>query len=157
MTQIQVSNMTEPVLMLDGMRFGQFGRLVMKSISQLKKKLWTLTSQYVRRRDSDENGYSSCVTCGLTKHWKEMQAGHWVPAAQGNSTRWDLRNIHVQCYRCNVNLGGNGPEYSAFMEEAHGREAMEELRKLSNETRKITRAEYEEMIEEMTEKLSQLG
>lgn len=128
-----------------------------KSIPQLKKKLWTLTSQYVRLRAADSAGYCSCVTCGLTKRWQEMQAGHWIPAAQGNATRWDTRNIHVQCYRCNVNLGGNGPEYAVFMEETYEREVMDELRMLSCQTRKITRAEYETMIDEMAERLAKIG
>ena len=125
-------------------------------LSTLKKKAWSTLSLLTRLSASDANGYCSCVTCGMTKHYKEMQAGHWVPQAQGNAVRFDRRNVHVQCYRCNVNLGGNGPEYSAFMERTYGKEVMEELRRKSNESVKFTQADYEQMISEWESELQQL-
>lgn len=121
-----------------------------------KKKLWKLTSEYVRRKNADSNGYVSCVTCGLTKHYKEIQAGHFIPKAQGLSIYFDLRNIHPQCYRCNINLGGNGPEYYTFMLREYGTEVIDELRKLSKTTIKISKGEYEERIEAMENMLSSL-
>tara|TARA_R100000482_G_C5122027_1_gene146366 strand:- start:1151 stop:1507 length:357 start_codon:yes stop_codon:yes gene_type:complete len=85
-----------------------------------------------------------------------MQAGHFIPKAQGNATAWDLRNIHPQCYRCNINLGGNGAEYFPFMLKTYGSEVVDELRQLSNTSRKISRVQYEEMIEHLQEKLQEL-
>ena len=134
-----------------------------KKLSWYKKKLWELTSQYVRRRDHREfqagegksmaEDLSKCVTCGNIKPWKELQAGHFVARAQGNATYFDLRNINSQCYRCNINLGGNGAEYYPFMEKKHGKAVIDELRRLSNTTVKFTIPDYEEMIEEMKARL----
>ena len=117
-----------------------------KTITSLRNKLWKLTSLYVRLRGSDFDDNCSCVTCGHTRHYKEMQAGHFIAKAQGNATAWDLRNIHPQCYRCNINLGGNGAEYFPFMLKTYGSEVVDELRQLSNTSRKISRVQYEEMI-----------
>lgn len=125
-------------------------------LTPLKKKLWKLTSEYVRRRDADENGYVSCVTCGTTKHWKEMQAGHFIPQAQGNAVKWDLRNIAPQDYRCNINLGGNGAEYYPYMIERYGQEVVDELRRLSHTTVKFTVSDLQEKIVEMTAMLADL-
>lgn len=128
----------------------------MTQLSALKKKAWKAMSEYVRLSAADENGFASCVTCQKSKHWKEMQAGHFVPQAQGNAARFDPRNVHVQCYRCNMNLGGNGPEYAAFMLDKFGAEEVEEIRQLAGQTRKITRGEYLEMIEEYESKILEL-
>ncbi|MEE9118755.1 MAG: recombination protein NinG, partial [Calditrichia bacterium] len=87
-----------------------------KTLGRLKKDLWKLFSLYIRKKYADDNGYVSCVTCGLTKHYTQMQAGHFIPRAQGNATYFEETNVHPQDYRCNINLGGNGPEYYAFME-----------------------------------------
>ena len=129
-----------------------------KSIGPLKKKLWELTSEYVRRSAADDEGYCKCVTCGIRKYWKGdgMQAGHFIPKALGTAIYFDLRNIHVQCHRCNINLGSNGPEYFRFMQERYGDEVIENLRALSRTTLKLYASDYEEMIEDMKEKLNAL-
>lgn len=128
----------------------------MSNRTKLKKKLWKLISLYVRTKDADSNGYVSCVTCGITKHYKEFHAGHFIPQAQGDAVRYDIRNIHVQCYRCNINLGGNGPEYYPFMLKTYGEATINELRRLSNETVKYTESDLEDMIESMTNMLEEL-
>ena len=124
-----------------------------KSVSTLKKKLWKLTSEYVRRSAIQGDGTVSCVTCGHKGEWRRLQAGHFIPKSLGTSIYFDLRNIHPQCYRCNINLGSNGPEYFRFMQERYGDEVIEDLRALSRTTLKLYASDYEEMIEEMKEKL----
>jgi len=114
---------------------------------KLKKKLWKLISLYVRTKDADSNGYVSCVTCGITKHFKQMHAGHFIPQAQGDAVKFDLRNIHPQDYRCNINIGGNGAEYYPFMLKRYGEATILELRRLSNETIKYSESDLEDMIE----------
>jgi len=126
-----------------------------KSTKTLRKNLWKLTSEYVRRRYADCE-VAECVTCGLRKHWKELQAGHFIPQAQGNAVKYDLRNIHVQCYRCNINLGSNGPEYYPFMIKTYGQETIDELKRLSNTTIKLRASDYELMIKDIEQKLNKL-
>jgi len=125
-----------------------------KSSRKAKKdKLWELTSKYIRLRQADQNGNVNCVTCGQQMYWEKdgAQAGHFVPQAQGDAVRFDLRNIHVQCFRCNINLGGNGPEYNAFMLKTYGQETIDELRRLSNTTVKYTEADFDDMITTINE------
>ena len=85
-----------------------------------------------------------------------MQAGHFVPQAQGDAIRYLEENIHPQCYRCNINLGGNGPEYNAFMLETYGQDMIDELRRLSNTTVKLSLSDLEDLIAEFQEKLTDL-
>ena len=128
-----------------------------KSLKWYRDKAWELTSKYVRLREADEDGYNRCVTCGITKHWKELQAGHFVAQAQGNAARWDLRNIHPQCYRCNINLGGNGAEYGPYIRAQFGDEAHDEIRRLAGQTRIMRRADYEEIIDDMATRLARIA
>jgi len=122
-----------------------------KKISTVRKKAWTWFSRYIRLRDTIAKGvgeYVPCVTCGSMKHWKEQQAGHFIPQAQGNSVRFDERNVHTQCYRCNMNLGGNGPEYYPFMVGEYGEFVIDELKELSRLQKKYTVEELEGMARE---------
>lgn len=128
----------------------------MKKLTPLKTKLWKIISEYIRRKYSDELGMVSCVTCGTRKHWKELQAGHFIPSAQGNSTRWIEENIHPQCMRCNCNLGGNGEEYYPFMIKTYGQAKVDELRALSRKIVKLTSDDYERMIQKYSDKLNNL-
>ena len=97
----------------------------------------------------------NCCTCGKTYHWTKIQAGHFIPAAQGNATRWDEKNIHSQCMRCNCNLGGNGAEYYPFMVNKYGEDFVNELR--SRPMVKLSDADYLDLISEYSEKLKGLS
>src|ERR1035441_6586744 len=81
-------------------------------ISGYKKKLDKVFSEYIRRRNADKNGMTNCYTCGVMKHWKELQCGHFAPR-QYTSLRYDERNCQTQCYACNMLYNG---QPSAFAE-----------------------------------------
>ena len=100
------------------------------SLSAAKKKAWSAMSLWIRSKEAI-NGYCSCVTCGWTGEISSMQAGHWIPKAQGNAIYFEETNIHPQCYRCNINLGGNGPEYYSFMLRTYGQEELDRLKALA--------------------------
>ena len=116
-----------------------------KTISKARKNAWKQFSRWIRLRDAKDSEYVACCTCGIVKHWKQQQAGHFIPQAQGNAVRFDERSVHVQCYRCNINLGGNGPEYYPYMLERYGQEVIDDLKLKSNQTVKFTVSELEEM------------
>ena len=120
-------------------------------ISTLKRKLWALVSEYVRRKEDGE-----CFTCGRKKPWKEMQSGHCTPKSMGNAAYWDEGNIHVQCYNCNINLGGNGAEYIKRIEERFGKDEAERVRNLRHQTVKYDEVWYIERIAYYQNKLSEL-
>ena len=126
------------------------------SRSKLKKRLWKIISEYIRRKFADHAGYTTCVTCGTTKHWKELQAGHWIPQAKGDAVRYEEENIHPQCFRCNVNLSGNAGEYYKYMLSMYGLEGMDRLVEQSNQVKKFTVNDLLEIEKDYKERLSEL-
>ena len=113
------------------------------SRSKLVKKLDTVFSKYIRISSADKNGYCTCVTCGVVKHWKEIQAGHFM-SRKHYSTRWDERNVASQCVSCNMFKQGEQYKYSLFL----GKDEAEVLYLKSKETVKFTNYELEEMIKD---------
>lgn len=74
----------------------------------MKKKLWELCRIIIR------NIYgNTCYTCGKTElQGSNLHTGHFIPSSIcGANLRFDLRNLRPQCYRCNINLGGNGTAF----------------------------------------------
>src|ERR1019366_1044163 len=116
------------------------------TIKALKNKLDKLFSDYIRQRGADENGTNNCVTCGALKHWKELQCGHWH-SRRHLATRFDPMNSQVQCGRCNVLLRGNYTAYARFMYANYSAQQLDELEALSRTTIKMTRSDYEALIE----------
>ena len=78
------------------------------------KKLDKVFSEYIRRRDADDNGYVKCCTCPTVSHWKEMDCGHYYRRSF-MSIRWDEMNAHDQCKNCNRLGDGENFKYQLFM------------------------------------------
>ena len=96
--------------------------------SELKKwraKTWKLMSEYVRRKDADFAGYTTCYTCKKKLHWKEAHAGHY----QHNVCDLDERNLKPQCPACNTYHGGRLDSYTMNLIADYGLEWVETLRK----------------------------
>lgn len=125
-----------------------------KTSAQLKKELWKLFSEYVRRKDADENGIATCFTCGRKNPWKMMHAGHYVRASAGLSTYFDEQNIHVQCYACNIWRDGNSDEYALRLHEKYGENILNELNQRKH--RIVKDFPFTQKIEEYKAKLALL-
>lgn len=125
--------------------------------SSLKKKLWKLFSEYIRRKGADDDGTASCVSCGTTAHWKNLQAGHYVSRSAGLSLYFDEINVSPQCVSCNIFKGGNLPLYALYLRRTYGDGILEALDAKRREFRKISTSEYLEMIERYKSKLEALG
>ena len=119
---------------------------------KLKTKCWNLFSKYIRLRDANKKGICKCCTCGIKKPWKEMQAGHFV-SGRSNSILFDDRGVHAQCKSCNLFNHGKPLEYFLFMEKTQGRHVIDELMWLKTQPRKISDEKYEQMIEDLQDKL----
>ena len=85
----------------------------------------------------------------------DAQAGHFVKR-QHRATRWDSRNVNVQCVRCNQWLGGNEGEHGAYIIRKHGLAVRDELLGLKKQVRKFNRADLEELIQTYKQKLNEL-
>ncbi len=97
-----------------------------------------------------------CVTCGEIKHWKAMQAWHYIPAGSSNYLRYVESNIHPQDYACNVWRHGNLIEYRIFMVNTYGEKYVDMLTEQRNELLKYTPEYLLWKIEEYQEKLKKL-
>ena len=67
--------------------------------------------RYIRLRDTNEEGYGKCYTCDVPLEFKKTQAGHFINRSL-KATRWDERNVKVQCARCNNWMEGRQFEFS---------------------------------------------
>lgn len=102
----------------------------LKSVSQLKKILWKLVSNFIRERDK-----FTCISCGRTGSGGQIHAGHFLPSGNcGALLRYHPKNIHAQCYFCNINLGGNGAIYYTKMVEKYGQDYVNRLIEIKNQT-----------------------
>jgi hypothetical protein len=117
-----------------------------KNIKTLKKKLWKIFSEYVRKK---ENGV--CFTCGVRKDYKEMNAGHYI---HKDCLDFDERNVHCQCPRCNLYLSGNLGVYAEKMIDKYGRTEVAILRNQSQVIKKWTVDELESLIQTYQEGLN---
>ena len=121
-----------------------------KSVSKLKKELDRVYSIYIRNKYADKDGYCTCVTCGVKKHWKELHNGHFVSRTH-NILRWDDRNCHPQCMGCNVFKKGNMVSYSVFMERMYGQGIIQTLEQEHWKTFPLDTVWLEEQIEKYKE------
>ncbi len=125
------------------------------TISKLKKKLDVLFSQYIRRRNADHLGRVKCFTCGVEKHWKEQQAGHFQSRSH-HSTRWDEVNVQVQCVKCNMFRQGEQYKFGLYLDDRFGDGTAEDLENRAKTIVKLNRVDYEEAIERYKQKIREL-
>lgn len=71
---------------------------------ELERRLDRLCSTLTRCKEP------KCFTCGKILRYADRQAGHFIPRVV-KWTRWDLDNIHTQCYECNIHKAGNLSRY----------------------------------------------
>jgi hypothetical protein len=118
-----------------------------------QKRLWKLTSDYVRIRDFHK--YGKCVATGkrfLTWRGANVQAGHLKPYATCNGLyRFDVRNIHAQDgYN---NKYGNYDDFRNFEKEVRRRGYDWDLFEKESNSNNGCRLYDSEVIEAMEELL----
>lgn len=116
-------------------------------ISVLKKKLWKIFSEYIRKRDR-----FTCFICGRKGEGGGIHSGHFIPKSIGGiELYFNEENVHACCYHCNINLGGNLYEYGMKL----GKETVDRLYKIKNTNiSKWSEQDYLNKIEEYKKKLS---
>jgi hypothetical protein len=118
-------------------------------------KLWKEFSLFIRLRDSDADGFGNCITCKKKVHYKESHAGHFI-SRRHKATKFDEKNVHLQCVSCNTYNAGRQYEYSIELDRRYGEGTAEELLQKSNELKKFTKSEIDELTKEYKEKVKQL-
>jgi hypothetical protein len=127
-----------------------------ESFFSLIRKLDRIFSEYIRRRDS-VGGYCTCITCGAVKPWREMDCGHYI-GRKHYVTRFDERNCHTQCKRCNNWGEGEKPLYRGKLVALYGEKEVQCLEDYSQivgsetcESVKYKIIEYQKKLQRLKE------
>jgi len=116
--------------------------------AKIKKKLWKLFSEYIRQRDEGK-----CFTCSTQKHWKDMDAGHYIPTSIcGEYLYFDERNVNCQCTACNRFKHGNLTEYARRLVEKYGGGILKKLDKIKREQKTMSAVEMLKRIKKLEHK-----
>lgn len=84
-----------------------------------------------------KNGKHYCYTCDKEVDGSNRQLGHFIPNSVGGALlRYNLDNLRIQCYYCNINLGGNGSEFYRRLLKENGQEYIDKLFTLKGQTTK---------------------
>lgn len=119
------------------------------------KKVDKVFSEYIRLRDS-VNGKCQCITCGNIFEVSKIDAGHYRPR-QHMATRYDERNVHPQCKRCNNFEGGEQHIHGEEIDNLYGQGTARELLEKSHTIRKYTIPELKDLFEYYQERVSKIA
>lgn len=118
---------------------------------------WEAFSVYIRVRDAAPfTGLCVCCTCGFSYHWKEMDAGHFIPWKAGNATGYEEKNVHAQCKRCNGFGAGEQWRYSIFLVKKYGKDTPEKLLIQSKKVRKLAAFELKALAKHWREQAEKI-
>lgn len=77
---------------------------------------------------------SACITCG---EYQQLEVGHWI-SRTFKGTRWNLKNNHGQCRKCNSYHEENTNPYDRIMTVRYN---VDDLKRRSREAHKRNRLE----------------
>jgi len=119
--------------------------------STLKELAQKTFNAYIRLRDKD----LPCVSCGTTKQGIQYHASHFKPVGGYSALRFNEKNVHKSCYRCNTVLSGNLVPYR---EELIRRIGLEEVEKLEqpNQLKDWKIDELQDIIKTYKQKIKDL-
>jgi hypothetical protein len=132
-----------------------------KKKTKLKKDLMTTSdwlkiaqqtfNKFIRERDKGK----MCISCG--QHINGVKhASHYYSAGGHSNVRFNENNVHVSCYKCNVELSGNLLNYQIAIRDKIGGEELMKLHELAHITKKWTIEELQEINTDYKEKLKEL-
>ena len=126
----------------------------MKKPVNLEAKLDKVFSQWVRYSNA-HGGYCRCITCGKIEVPGMMDAGHFV-GRQYMCTRWDERNVHPQCVRCNRFGEGEKDSYAFALVCKYGDGIIAELNERKQAFCRYSTEDLQKLIEHYQAKIEAL-
>lgn len=108
-----------------------------KTVARLDIALSNLTRQHYEKL--------GCCTCNWFGPYKEADCGHFR-RRECMSTRFDPRNVMLQCKKCNRFNGGRPYEFGREIDHIWGKGTAEKLFKKSHGTKKWEIKELEQLI-----------
>jgi len=117
----------------------------------------TQFSKYIRLRDSVD-GMVTCFICGRSIPINEATAGHFIKRRH-MATRFDERNVHGMCFRCNQEEEGN-TEVSDLhyikMRDRYSHVVIDELYFRSRQPFHMSKSDINEIAKTYREKIKEL-
>lgn len=108
-------------------------------------------SLFIRDRDC-KNGHCKCITCGKIVSYEETDCGHFI-SRSFEATRYDEKNSHAQCRKCNRFQYGRQFEYALAIDKVYGKGTAEALLQKSKQLCKRNKYDYEVLAEYYKSKL----
>ena len=105
---------------------------------------------FIRMRDG-----KYCISCGKSGDTGAWHAGHFKAQGGNSALRFDENNIHVQCYRCNVELSSNQSGYRPALIEKIGLDEVIRLETTKN-TKLWKVEELQDIIKTYKQKIKQI-
>lgn len=114
-------------------------------LRSLRTKTWELCKAITRARYGNV-----CYTCGKTGlAGGSWQTGHFIARSIGGLLlKYELKNLRPQCYRCNVDLSGNGAVFYRKLVEVEGQAYVDWLFEQKSIITKETKDFYYDLIAE---------
>lgn len=112
-------------------------------------------NKYVRLRDSGKGCISCGSACGESSVGGSGDAGHFRSRGSAPHLRFDERNCHLQCKRCNRYLSGNVADYRVGLVGRIGLDAVvalesdQEPRRHTVDDLKAIKAKYSALAREL--------
>lgn len=123
-----------------------------QTLPTVKKKAHELLQRLVRMKAADKNGYAQCVSCGVVKHYKQLDGGHFISRTYSfHSMREE--NVHPQCKHCNRFFSKSHDDYRRYMVEMYGVEFVEWLTDTKRTIKKWNIVELQAEIAELKERI----
>lgn len=118
-------------------------------IGKLKKKLWSVFSEYIRAEAADKDGNCKCVTCDKIMKWKGdgLNVGHFLPQKLNSALIFNHFNVAPQCARCNMSGEGEQWLFGQYIIKTHGQDVLDMLFALKGTTMKFTQDWIEEKLD----------
>lgn len=129
------------------------------SVQQKKKILTPIFNKYIRLRECLETTGSTlqgvCCTCGEVKPLEGLDAGHFI-STRFNIFKYDEKNVHIQCRKCNGVLKGNMKKYNNFMRVRYGNKIVDYMQATKYNYNKFTEGGLDGMIKDYRGKLKEI-
>lgn len=120
---------------------------------KLQEKIWIEVRRIISKREIKEDGTWECYTCGAKNlSGSNKHIGHMIPKKYLPYTmKYDLRFLKIQCYNCNINLGGMGALFIEKMRKIEGDEYVDDI--LSKLKKEISPKKLYSFYSELYERL----
>lgn len=129
-------------------------RLKSKSNS-LKNKLDAVFSEFIRLRDSRDDGTFVCISCGRLLSYDQADCGHYINRKH-MSARFSEKNCNAQCRSCNRFDEGNIQGYRRGLVAKYGESVVLMLEASKNQINKLSEFEYKAMIDHYRKEVKRL-